>query len=106
MARVLGGRRPGTNTIRRNLDDRVIEESFDGRDPESRLIGRSPGSLRWQWQQSHDGATTWDLTWQIDYRANRAVAQEAGLAPATACRRGVAVPRRSRLGHERRGRWP
>jgi hypothetical protein len=31
----------GTNTIRRILDDRVIEESFDGTDAESSLKGRS-----------------------------------------------------------------
>lgn len=118
-----GGR--GTNTIRRILDDRVIEESFDGADSDNRLIGRSLSvrdatdgrwrqtwvdstgayldfvgvvadgriafirdksvdgqvvhdrmvwldvtseSLRWQWQRSTDGGTTWDLTWEIDYR--------------------------------------
>ena len=31
----------GTNTIRRILDDRVIEESFEGSDPEGSLQGRS-----------------------------------------------------------------
>ncbi len=31
----------GTNTIRRILDDRVIEEAFEGSDADSRLIGRS-----------------------------------------------------------------
>ncbi len=31
----------GTNSIRRILDDRVIEESFEGRDSESVLLGRS-----------------------------------------------------------------
>lgn len=31
----------GTNTIRRILDDRVIEESFDGNDAASSLKGRS-----------------------------------------------------------------
>ncbi len=31
----------GTNTIRRILDGRVLEESFDGRDDSSHLIGRS-----------------------------------------------------------------
>jgi hypothetical protein len=31
----------GTNTIRRVLDDRAIEESFDGRDETSSLEGRS-----------------------------------------------------------------
>jgi len=46
----------GTNTIRRILDDRVIEESFDGRDADSRLIGRSL-SVR----DSADGR--WRQTW-------------------------------------------
>jgi hypothetical protein len=31
----------GTNTVRRILADRVIEESFEGRDAESVLLGRS-----------------------------------------------------------------
>jgi hypothetical protein len=31
----------GTNTIRRVLDERVIEETFEGRDGESVLMGRS-----------------------------------------------------------------
>jgi hypothetical protein len=31
----------GTNTIQRILEGRVIEESFDGRDDENSLIGRS-----------------------------------------------------------------
>ena len=31
----------GTNTIRRILDERAIEESFDGRDADSSLKGRS-----------------------------------------------------------------
>ena len=31
----------GTNTLRRILDDRVLEESFEGRDPASALLGRS-----------------------------------------------------------------
>jgi hypothetical protein len=118
----------GTNTIRRILDDRVIEESFDGADADSRLIGRSlsvrdtadgrwrqtwvdstgayldlagvvadgriafirdksvdgrivsdrmvwldvtSDSFRWQWQRSTDGGTTWELTWEIDYRRHR-----------------------------------
>ena len=45
----------GTNTIRRILDDRVIEESFDGRDAESRLIGRSLSvrdSVDGRWRQT------------------------------------------------------
>ena len=46
----------GTNTIRRILDDRVTEESFDGRDADSRLIGRSL-SVR----DSADGR--WRQTW-------------------------------------------
>ncbi len=46
-----GGR--GTNTIRRILDDRVVEESFDGSDPDGTLRGRSlsvrdPGDGRWR----------------------------------------------------------
>lgn len=118
-----GGR--GTNTIRRILDDRAIEESFDAGDAESSLKGRSlsvhdaadgrwrqtwvdstgayldfigvevdgriafqrdavidgvaiaqrmvwldvaAGSLRWQWQRSHDDGATWDVVWEIDYR--------------------------------------
>ena len=118
-----GGR--GTNTIRRILDDRVIEESFDGRDPESVLLGRSlsvldardgrwrqtwvdssgayldlvgvevdgritfqrdavvdgvpvvqrmvwldvtPDAMRWQWQRSADGGSTWQVAWEIAYR--------------------------------------
>jgi hypothetical protein len=31
----------GTNTVQRILADRAIEESFEGRDPESVLLGRS-----------------------------------------------------------------
>jgi hypothetical protein len=31
----------GTNTIRRILDGRVVEESFDGADPDGALFGRS-----------------------------------------------------------------
>jgi hypothetical protein len=43
----------GTNAIRRVLDGRVIEESFDGRDPDSALSGRSlsvlePRAGRWR----------------------------------------------------------
>jgi len=37
----VGRRRHGTNTIGRVLDDRVIEESFDGSDAEGSLEGRS-----------------------------------------------------------------
>src|SRR5262245_35285773 len=53
-----GGR--GTNTIRRILDDRVIEESFDGSDGEDSLKGRSvsvmdaaSGSWRQTWVDSN-----------------------------------------------------
>ena len=45
----------GTNTIRRILDDRVIEESFDGQDADSALKGRSL-SVR-------DNAGRWRQTW-------------------------------------------
>ena len=46
----------GTNTIRRILDDRVIEESFDGSDADSSLRGRSV-SVR----DAADGR--WRQTW-------------------------------------------
>ena len=46
----------GTNTIRRILDDRAIEESFDGGDADSTLTGRSL-SVR----DSADGR--WRQTW-------------------------------------------
>jgi hypothetical protein len=46
----------GTNTIRRILDGRVIEESFDGRDPDSVLAGRSLSVL-----DGRDGR--WRQTW-------------------------------------------
>lgn len=46
----------GTNTIRRILDGRVIEESFDGRDADSHLLGRSV-SVR----DAADGR--WRQTW-------------------------------------------
>jgi hypothetical protein len=46
----------GTNTIRRILDDRVIEESFDGRDADSALLGRSLSVL-----DARDGR--WRQTW-------------------------------------------
>jgi len=115
----------GTNSIRRILDDRVIEESFDGRDAESALLGRSLSvleardgrwrqtwvdstgayidlvgvevdgriafqreavvdgvpitqrmvwldvsrdAMRWQWQRSADGGSTWQVAWEIAYR--------------------------------------
>ena len=115
----------GTNSIRRILDDRVIEESFDGRDTESVLLGRSLSvleardgrwrqtwvdstgayidlvgvevdgriafqreavvdgvpitqrmvwldvsrdAMRWQWQRSADGGSTWQVAWEIAYR--------------------------------------
>lgn len=118
-----GGR--GQNTIRRILDDRVVEESFVDHATENALLGRSlsvqdaadgrwrqvwvdstggwielvgvevdgrisfqrefvregiaaiqrmvwldvtEGSLRWEWQRSRDGGTTWDVLWAIDYR--------------------------------------
>jgi hypothetical protein len=118
-----GGR--GSNTIRRILDDRVIEESFLGGDPDGSLAGRSlsvrdaadgrwrqtwvdstgaclvlvgvavdgriafqretvlggvpivqrmvwldvdADTLRWEWQRSGDGGTTWEVAWAIDYR--------------------------------------
>jgi hypothetical protein len=48
-----GGR--GTNVIRRILDDRVIEESFDGSDADGSLKGRSL-SLR-------DADGRWRQTW-------------------------------------------
>ena len=51
-----GGGGHGTNTIRRILDARVIEESFDGRDPESALLGRSLAVL-----DARDGR--WRQTW-------------------------------------------
>jgi len=46
----------GTNTIRRILDDRVIEESFDGRDADGALLGRSLSVL-----DVRDGR--WRQTW-------------------------------------------
>lgn len=46
----------GTNVIRRILDDRVIEESFDGRDAESSLQGRSLSVL-------DAGTGSWRQTW-------------------------------------------
>ena len=46
----------GTNTIRRILDDRVIEETFDGRDSDSVLLGRSLSVL-----DARDGR--WRQTW-------------------------------------------
>jgi len=46
----------GTNTVRRILDDRVIEESFDGRDDDSGLVGRSVSVL-----DARDGL--WRQTW-------------------------------------------
>ena len=46
----------GTNTIRRILDERVIEETFDGRDPDGHLLGRSV-SVR----DTADGR--WRQTW-------------------------------------------
>jgi hypothetical protein len=46
----------GTNTIRRILDDRAIEESFDGRDADSTLLGRSVSVL-----DARDGL--WRQTW-------------------------------------------
>lgn len=115
----------GTNLISRILDGQVIEESFDGRDADSALLGRSlsvrdaadgqwrqtwvdstgayldfvgaevdgrisfrrqatvrgvavvqrmvwldvtPDALRWQWQRSRDGGSTWDVVWEIAYR--------------------------------------
>ena len=46
----------GTNTIRRILDGRVIEETFDGADADSALLGRSLSVL--------DGADgQWRQTW-------------------------------------------
>lgn len=115
----------GTNVIRRILDGRVIEESFDGRDADSVLLGRSVSvqdagdgrwhqtwvdstgayldlvgvevdgriafqrdaivdgvpvvqrmvwldvtleAMRWQWQRSTDGGTSWLVVWEIQYR--------------------------------------
>ena len=49
-----GGR--GTNTIRRILDDRVIEETFHGTDPDGSLDGRSLSVL-----DAADGR--WRQTW-------------------------------------------
>lgn len=46
----------GTNTIRRILDDRVIEESFEGRDGSGPLLGRSLSVV-----DSSDGR--WRQTW-------------------------------------------
>ena len=46
----------GTNTIRRILDDRVIEETFDGRDADGVLLGRSVSVL-----DRRDGR--WRQTW-------------------------------------------
>src|SRR5689334_17544269 len=50
----------GTNTIRRILDDRVIEESFEGRDDSETLLGRglsvvdtSDGRWRQTWVDSN-----------------------------------------------------
>ena len=45
----------GTNTIRRILDGRVIEEAFDGSDADSSLLGRSVSVLDaadGQWRQT------------------------------------------------------
>lgn len=45
----------GTNTIRRILDDRVVEESFDGGDADSVLKGRSLSvrdALDGRWRQT------------------------------------------------------
>ena len=46
----------GTNTIRRILDERVIEETFDGHDPDGHLLGHSV-SVR----DTADGR--WRQTW-------------------------------------------
>ncbi|MFL5674668.1 MAG: hypothetical protein ACJ779_06660 [Chloroflexota bacterium] len=46
----------GANTIRRILDERVIEESFEGRDPDGALRGRSLSVL-----DETDGR--WHQTW-------------------------------------------
>ncbi len=46
----------GTNTIRRILDERVIEETFDGRDDDDTLKGRSLSVL-----DARDGR--WRQTW-------------------------------------------
>ena len=46
----------GSNTIRRILDGRAIEESFDGRDRDSALLGRSLSVL-----DAQDGR--WRQTW-------------------------------------------
>ena len=48
-----GGR--GTNVIRRILDDRVIEEAFDGSDPDGSLKGRSLSVM--------DANGRWRQTW-------------------------------------------
>ena len=46
----------GVNAVRRILDDRVIEESFEGRDADSELLGRSMSVL-----DARDGI--WRQTW-------------------------------------------
>lgn len=115
----------GTNTIRRILGDRVIEETFHGTDADGSLDGRNLSArdaadgrwrqawvdsngtyldfvgvevdgrigfqrdaivdgaaglqrmiwldatakaLRWQWQRSREGGTSWELAWEIHYR--------------------------------------
>jgi hypothetical protein len=114
----------GTNTIRRILGDRVIEETFHGIDADGSFDGRSLSvrdvadgrwrqtwvdsngaylhfvgveadgriafqrdaiidgatgfqrmiwldvtakTLRWQWQRSRNGGTSWELLWEIHY---------------------------------------
>ncbi len=45
----------------KTVDDRTVHDRMVWLDVTS-------DSLRWQWQRSHDGGATWDLTWEIDYR--------------------------------------
>ena len=45
----------------KTVDDRIVHDRMVWLDVTS-------DSLRWQWQRSHDGGATWDLTWEIDYR--------------------------------------
>ena len=45
----------------KTVDDRIVHDRMVWLDVTS-------DSLRWQWQRSHDGGASWDLTWEIDYR--------------------------------------
>ena len=42
----------------------------DGRETLQRMVWLDveADSLRWEWQRSTDGGTTWEVSWPIDYR--------------------------------------